>query len=217
MPEYIPVTWATTDLIYSARATAMSAKVDEIEQDNTVQFARMDKLQATSITTIPRAIAAGTGTAIGASQALALSYFTADQNLTVNNVYTRGGSTAAGATPTLVRFGLYTVASNGDLTLVASTANDTTLFSSANSSVNKALSASYNMVAGQRYAAGWLVVSAAAIPTIISTTSILPGSELAIEPRLMSQITGQSNLPSSVANASLSTFTGGVHYYRLYT
>ena len=209
-------TWATNDLIQGSQATSMSAKVDEIEQDNTVQFARGDQLLATGIASVHRAIAGGNGNVLAGSGVLPLTYFTAEQALTVNNIFTRVGA-ASGASPTLCRFGLYTVASNGDLALVASTANDATLFN-AGGSITKALSAGYNMVAGQRYAGGWLFVTSAAMPTIIGANIVMTvGSELALAPRLTGQVTSLTDLPSSVANASVANCNVAPIYFRLYT
>lgn len=217
MPEYVPLTWVADDTLTAPQITTLSADAEDEELTNSVQSARMDLGLATGVNSCVRHLSGGNGTAVAASQTLMLTYFTADKDVTVNNVYTRGGTTAAGATPTIVRFGLYSVAANGDLTLVASTANDTTIFNSASQSVNKALSASYNMVMGQRYAGGWLVVSAAAMPTIIGIDYQLSGTEMALAPRLTGVVTGQSNLPSSVAAASVGSTASRIHYFRLYT
>jgi hypothetical protein len=117
---------------------------------------------------------------------------------------------AAGATPTLIRAGLYTVAKSGDLTLVAAIASDTTLFASANSAYTRSLStggslpASYSIVAGTRYAIGLLCVTAATAPTVvgapISTAMVNEGAQT---PRLCASVSSQTNLPTAITAASL--------------
>lgn len=137
------------------------------------------------------------------SQQLRLTYFTAVKSETIASIRMVTGSTAAGATPTLVRAGIYTVAGNGDLTLVASTANDTTLLAAPNTSYTKALSSSYAVTAGTRYAVGLLVVTAAAAPTVPAWGGTLNATEL-VGPRFAASLSGQSNLPSTPTDASLS-------------
>lgn len=139
---------------------------------------------------------------------LRLGYFTAPTATTVANALIATGTTAAGATPTVVRIGLYTVAANGDLTLVASTPNDTTLLAATNTLYTKALSSSYLLMAGQRYALGWLIVTAAATPTVLGTFPASSSSALAaLSPRLCGLVTGQTDLPASVLAASVANTT----------
>lgn len=152
---------------------------------------------------IPRLVViASTGALV--SQQLHLTYFTAKKTETEASVKVRTGATAAAATPTLCRMGLYSVAANGDIALIASTPNDTTLFAAANTAYTKAYSVAAQRVAGTRYARGILVVSAAAMPTFFSSAISTPfGNELATAPRLAAQVTGQADLPASVAAGSL--------------
>lgn len=137
-----------------------------------------------------------------ATQTLRLSYFTAPQTRTLTTTLTYTGSTAAGATPTVCRVGLYSVAASGDITLVASTANDTTLWASINTEYPKDFSAPYTVSAGQRYAFGVLVVSVATIPTFLGIS--IPAGMIARAPRRSAVISGQTDLPASLANATLS-------------
>lgn len=131
------------------------------------------------------------------TQELILTYFTARKSETVNNVRVNTGNTAAAATPTLCRIGLYSVDGAGNLTLVASTANDTTLFAGTFTVYTRAFSVGYALVAGSRYALGLLVVSAAAMPKF---GGIFPGggvnAEIAIAPQLAGHITAQADLPA---------------------
>ena len=119
---------------------------------------------------LPRWLTRDNSQAIG-SQQLRLSFFTALKTETVTQVRCATGSTAAGATPTLVRMGVYSVAgadSQGDLTLLTATASDTSLLAAANTAYTAPLTTPLSKVAGQRYAVGLLVVTAAATPTLVS-------------------------------------------------
>lgn len=133
---------------------------------------------------------------------LYLSYCTAYQSRTLTTGRVISGNTAAAATPTLVRLGIYTVASNGDLTLVASTPNDTALLSVTFTMYGKAYSTPYVTITGQRYAFGLLVVSGATMPTIMGPGTV-DSSITAAAPRLSAHVPGQTDLPASVAVGSL--------------
>jgi hypothetical protein len=133
--------------------------------------------------------------------ALRLTYFTAASSFTATKLQFQSGTTAAGATPTLIRFGLYSVATSGDLTLVASTANDTSLCAAATTLYTRALTSSYSVVAGQRYAFGMLITTAAAAPTMLGGS--IGGTIGALAPRLNGAVTGLTDLPATVAAASV--------------
>lgn len=138
-----------------------------------------------------------------ASGQLRLAYFTARKSETITQVRTVSGA-AAGATPTLVRIGIYSVAANGDLTLIASTPNDTTLYATANTVYTKALTASFNTVKGTRYAIGILVVTAAALPTLVGLSGASGmASEHGLAPRAAGFVAA-ADLPSTQTEASLS-------------
>lgn len=137
------------------------------------------------------------------NQGLRLTYFTARKTETTANVRMDTGGTAAAATPTLCRFGLYSVDSGGGGTLVASTANDTTLFAAGNTGYTRAWSTPYSKVAGQRYALAVLVVTGAATPTFWGIGSAGLAADAGLAPRLGGLLTGQADLPSSFTDASL--------------
>lgn len=149
----------------------------------------------------PRHCAAFTTVATGSGN-LRLSFFTARTTESITKVRLTSGSTAAGATPTLVRVGVYSVAGNGDITLEAAIANDTTLLAAATTEYERSLTATFNKVAGSRYAVGVLVVTAATAPTLQGTSAGGP-SIAARAPRLTAFVSGQTDLPASVASASL--------------
>lgn len=142
---------------------------------------------------------------------LRLSYFTARKSEPTTQARMVSGSTAAGATPTLVRWGLFLIAANGDGTLVAATANDTALFAIANTPYTRAWLASYNKVYGQRYAWGTLVVTGATAPTLCGQ-SFAEGTETTtVLPRITGRISGLSDLPASFVNASV--VASGIRHY----
>ncbi len=131
-----------------------------------------------------------------------LGYFTARKTEVVTQVRLVSGGTAAGATPTLCRAGVYTVAANGDITLVGSIANDTALLATTFTQYTRSLSVAFTKTAGIRYAVGVLVVTGATAPTLMGT--VLPvAAEVGAAPRLSAFVSGQSDLPGSVVVASV--------------
>lgn len=154
--------------------------------------------------------AAGVTTVSGT---MLVNYFTATVTETVTNVITISG-TAAAATPTLCRIGIYAADAAGALTsLLASTASDTALYGSANTEYTKALQASWAKTAGSRYAVGVLVVSGQTMPSfagllILSATAAGAGNAAAVSPRLAGKVASQSDLPASVVSGGI-TNTGG--------
>lgn len=161
-----------------------------------------DGLVSSGEETFERLFMSSSGSPTSTSGRLILGYFTARKTETTANVRVISGNVAAAATPTLCRIGLYTEAANGDLALVASTANDTALFASTFTPYVRAWTASYAKVMGQRYALGILVVSGAAMPALYGNGGV-SSSEAAIAPRLCGMVTGQADLPVSVLAASV--------------
>ncbi len=128
-------------------------------------------------------------------------YFTCRKSQTITKIRTIVGSTnQVGAT--LCRIGLYTVDASDNLTLVASTANDTSLWASAGTAYDKALSASYAVTRGTRYAVGHLVVGASQAPSLAGFT-LLNGAVGNTLPRTGFLIGSQTDLPSSLAVGSM--------------
>jgi hypothetical protein len=139
------------------------------------------------------------------TQNLRLTYITARRSETIGNV--RTVCAGPGSSMTLNRIGIYSAAeSDGSLTLVASTPSDTSMWSTGSNTVyTKALSASFNKVRGSRYAVGVLSV-ATATPNLMGYV-YLPASEMAAstaEPRITGFVSGQSDLPSTIAAGSIS-------------
>jgi hypothetical protein len=131
---------------------------------------------------------------------LRLTFFTARKTETTASIRTICNVAQVGAT--LARIGIYTVDGSGNLTLVASTANDTTLWN-ATGSATRSLSASLSKVRGQRYAIGVLVVGTSTSPQL-SGNGLVGTAECAVAPRLCGFVGSQTDLPSSVAVGSVS-------------
>jgi hypothetical protein len=164
-------------------------------------FLTQGHMSATRLETCPRYVAGSSQALV--SQSMQLSYLTPAAALTVGYLMTFCSTGASGGS--VVRFGLYSVAANGDITLVARTANDTTLLNTTSTTYVKALDttggfpATYTMVAGQRYALAVLVVGAT--PSVRGASPALG----AIPPAINRVMTLQSDLPTgTTASASLS-------------
>lgn len=159
--------------------------------------------------TMDRSEAAVATSTMGISQRLNLAYFTAVQTFTSTQVKVFSSATAAGATPTLVRIGLYSIdATTGAGTLVASTVSDTALFATVNTAYTKSWSSSVGVVAGQRYALATLVVTAAAAPShpgqiFFGSVGNQGGIEAGLAPRMSAFIAAQADLPGSFVAGSL--------------
>lgn len=139
-----------------------------------------------------------------ATGVLQLSYFTARKTEVTTQARVVTGGTAAAATPTICRFGLYSIAANGDGALVASIVNDTTLFAATSTAYTRSWSSSYTKLAGQRYALGLIVVSGVAVPSFMGVLlGTGPSTESSIAPRITSRLTAQTDLPSTFTDASL--------------
>lgn len=141
---------------------------------------------------------------------LYLGMFRAPKTETENTIQF-GLNTASIGGVTLNRFGIWTVDSTtGALTaLVASTANDTALCASGNSTVTrrtKALSAPFNAVKDTWYAIGFLWTGGGTPPQI---QFLLQGGgggnnmPLGALPRLNGFLSGQSDLPATVTGANV--------------
>jgi hypothetical protein len=129
------------------------------------------------------------------------TFFTARKTETVTQIRTISGSTAA-VTSTLCRVGIYSVDGSGNLTLIASTANDTALWAATNTAYTKSLSDSFSKVRGTRYAVGLIFVGTTA-PTFVGINTGFASSEFGIGPRLGALTGSNADLPATVAVGSL--------------
>lgn len=150
--------------------------------------------------------AVGLSTVTTGNGILRLTYFVARKGETITQVRTMSGATAqVGAT--MCKVGIYSEDSSGNLTLVGSTANTTTLWAATNTAYTTSLSASFAKTRGTRYAVGILVVGSSTAPTMNGNLVPTAGTETSLSPRLSALFGGQTDLPSSVAVGSLSDST----------
>ncbi len=140
-----------------------------------------------------------------ASGEVHLSYFTATKTETITQLAMYSAGTAA-ATVTLIRYGVYSVAANGNLTLLTATPNDTALFAATNTRYAKTLSSPWSKVAYTRYAVGVLVV-ATTVPALYCATDSAATTPVETiwgrDPRLTGRRTGQTDLPASILAGDL--------------
>lgn len=157
---------------------------------------------ASADSTMLRTVA--TGTSQQTAGVLRLSFFTARRDMPALTKL-RSVCTTAGTGATLAKMGLYLVDASGNLTLIASCASDTALWTVANTRYEKTTAASYAIVAGQRLAFGVLQVGGTA-PTLAGRSmsgSTAAQTEFGLEPRLSATVSGLTDLPSSIAVGSL--------------
>lgn len=150
---------------------------------------------------------------IGATGTMRLRFFTAMFAGTTISVSMAVGVAQSGFTFTVARHALYTIAANGDGTLVASTAHDGALFNTIGL-VTKSWSVSYAMVAGQRYAVGTTVVYTGSGTAANMLGFVSDQVATALAPRLQGFQSGLSDIPSSFTGAAQGT-TPTAYWYRL--
>ena len=92
--------------------------------------------------------------------------------------------------------------SDGNTLLMSAITSDTTLLAAALNTYSRNLAAGQQVIAGQRYAMGVIVVTGAAAPTLMGALAATAG-ENSISPQLCSVITGQTDLPASITAGSL--------------
>jgi hypothetical protein len=156
----------------------------------------------------PRARGLASATVSAQSGAVNLSYFTAPTNITVSQISAATISATPASDVTLARMGLYEITGPLAGTLIARTANDTTLFT-ANSTVYTrnfdtadGFPSSVTLTAGTRYAITQIIVASVAgsrinYPAISATFSFY-------SPRLSGSILSQSDLPLSFTSITQS-------------
>jgi hypothetical protein len=139
------------------------------------------------------------------NQVVHLTFFTPLVDITVSSFTTHNGNIGS-ASATLIRMGLYTW-DGTTATLVARTANDTTMFNTFNAATTRVFStvdgypATYTLTAGQRYAVAVLQNGGTQPNLYINSTNIYTANVFA--PRIVGRVTGQTDLPASIAAASI--------------
>lgn len=178
----------------TATGTTPAAKVRRINGERNGLTSGEATLSRLDI--ISGAISLPTGT-------MRLGYFEATKTETITKVRViSGGSIPTGVT--LMRVGVYEVNdATGALTLVASTANDTTYPAATNTAYTKNLSASFVKKAGARYAVGLLgVFTGGALQVQGHSQAGGIGSEAGQSPRLSAAVGSQTDLFSSLTVTS---------------
>ena len=158
--------------------------------------------------TYPRLLAASAAIT-SPSERIRLVYFRARKTETIASVRSFSGSTAA-VTPSLCKVGIYSVDQDTyAATLIASTANTTSLWIATNTEYTTALTASFVKRARAMYAFATLCVTIAVAPTLsgISLPAALSASGLRPVPAF-GFVTG-TDLPASIAFASVTTSFSG--------
>lgn len=153
-----------------------------------------------------------------ASGSMMLAFFTAPYSITATTItFVNAGTITASLS--LCRFALFTVsetitdsvtATTPSITMVARTANDTTIGNVANTIYSRTFSetggypASYNLVAGSRYAVGLLIVGST--PGTWQAATVTVGSFMRLPPMVAGAVTGLSEIPTSATNVPFGNF-----------
>jgi parallel beta-helix repeat protein len=133
--------------------------------------------------------------------------WTAVATETINNVITTVQGTAASGL-TFAGIAIYSVAANGNMTLLTSTGNvHSSLWTSAYDGYKTALTSAFSKVAGQTYAVAFLAVGTTP-PSLASggTSLFYFGDSTSLVTPQYGSLAGQSGFPSTVSAASV---TGG--------
>lgn len=147
---------------------------------------------------LPRAWVSGT--AVPTSGTVHLGYFTARRSEPVSRVWMSSQGTAA-AGITLAKVGVYQVAESGVLTLLGSTANTPTMFTTTYSAYNTAFTGTgWYKNAGNRYAAALLMIGTTMPNLAFCWQDWLATS---LPPRTQGQLAGQTDLPAQIAGPSI--------------
>lgn len=181
---------------YPENTSALSDTIDGISDD--IDLLECDFLATGEATMHRRYVSNVPGLSNGNMR---LSYFTARKSATVTQIRSVT-STQAQVGATLCRIGVYSVDGSGNLTLIASIPNTTSLWLATNTAYTTNLSASFSKVRGTRYAVGVLIVGSSTAPLFMGASSLV-SHEAAAAPRLSGFVTGLSDLPASVAAGSI--------------
>jgi len=144
------------------------------------------------------------------------TFFSPTYNLTISQISYASVSASTGVT--LARFGLYTMDASGAGTLVARTASDTTLFTSANTVYTRSLDSTggypttYSLVAGTRYAVAVCVVASS--PQTIAAAGCQP-VVAAVSPRVQGVRTGANDLVTTQGSGQYNGTVTQTYWARL--
>lgn len=194
----------------AARATDIAEAVLEarsgilLATDADLLAFRGDVLPGSEVTMLRKEISGNFNLTSGVLQ---LSYFTAIQDRAgIDNLCViTAGTAGSGGTVTIGKLGLFSVDGSGNLTLMAASTNDTTMFGAASTVYDKAITAQ-SLTKGSRYAIGVLQVGYTTAPKIYGCVTV--GVVFGRTPVKAMQLSGQTDMPSTIAVGSLATTTG---------
>jgi hypothetical protein len=135
---------------------------------------------------------------------IVFTHFTADKTENINTLEMGCAGNWTG-TPTLCRYGVWSVAANGDLTPITATVSDTTLLITSGITYPKALAATWAKVRGRRYALGALCVGGTTGPSVQGFLGQSAGwltAKSRVVPQWGGRLTGQTDIPAGVILAS---------------
>ena len=149
---------------------------------------------------------------VGVAGTIYFSFFTPTVNMTISQISVATANIAQVGS-TLTRFGLYTF-DGTTATLVARTASDTTIFNSVGTVYPRSFNttggypATYDLVAGTRYAFAYILVGATTMPQIVGmlTSSVVS----ALAPRVAGTRQSQTDLTGGTlaGSSQISWFRG---------
>lgn len=149
-----------------------------------------------------------------------LSYVRAYRTVAVTQLGVATRSIAAVGV-TAIRRGIYSVATNGDLTLVARTATITSSYGTQWTEYIDPLNStggfptSYTLVKGQAYAFGHFMTFTTTAPQLRGHLVNTPTTLTARAPRVAGSMSGQVDLPTSIANGSVGGAGNAIYQYAL--
>jgi len=141
------------------------------------------------------------------NQRMNLVGFKCKRTETITKATLATGTTAAGATPTVIKYGLYLRRPDQlNYDLVAQTAHDAALLVAANTNYSKAFTAPYNKIRGEEYLFGLLIVSGAAFPTLLGPNNITltPSANNMLVPPIRAGVIGSlTDLPATFLSSAV--------------
>lgn len=163
---------------------------------------------------VPRILCSASN--VSTNQRLHLNYFTAPVTKTLTSIEFTVAGTAAAATPTLIRYGIYTVSlPTYNLTLAASTTSDTALLATidtASAAPITSPAAGYTVQAGTLYAMAFLCTSGAALPTLCGPVVARAGIQ-ATFPLHARFLASQADLPATVTHSGTTASTNFFYWF----
>jgi len=197
---------AVAPLEWDSGTTTLSLDLDETDERylNTADY-KKNINSGTAVDVIPRY---DNRSSFFTSGTTYFSFFTPVEEIEIDSIsVASAGATTTGTT--LVKFGLYTF-DETDAVKVAETANDVTIFSTANTLFTRAFDdsgiypASYTLMPGVRYGIAVLVIATTPGSGYVSY-GFSPISINTLTPRLNGTLAGQADLPNTASSLSAST------------